>query len=54
LGVLVFRPNTLKAFCKKEWISDDRIYDLQGRRLDIMPENGVYIRGGKKYLIMDN
>jgi len=30
--------------------AEDRIYDLQGRRLDIMPENGVYIRGGKKYL----
>jgi len=30
--------------------TDDRIYDLQGRRLDITPENGVYIRGGKKYL----
>jgi len=41
----------LKVFCKKEWISDDRIYDLQGRRLDIMPEKGtLYIREGKKYL----
>jgi len=30
--------------------TDERIYDLQGRRLDMMPDNGVYIKGGKKYL----
>jgi len=30
--------------------TDDRIYDLQGRRLDMKPENGLYIKGGKKYL----
>ena len=31
--------------------ADERIYDLQGRRLDMMPENGtLYIKGGKKYL----
>jgi len=30
--------------------TDERIYDLQGRRLDVKPENGVYIRGGKKII----
>jgi len=31
--------------------ADDRIYDLQGRRLDMKPENGtLYIKGGKIYL----
>jgi len=29
---------------------NDKIYDLQGRRLDMIPENGMYIKGGKKYL----
>jgi len=30
---------------------DDRIYDLQGRKLDNKPENGIlYIKGGKKHL----
>jgi|GEM_PF-3203672 len=31
-------------------IVDDAIYDLNGRRLPVAPEQGVYIRGGKKYL----
>jgi len=31
-------------------IVDDAIYDLNGRRLMAVPEQGVYIRGGKKYL----
>jgi len=30
---------------------DDAIYDLQGRRLNAVPEQGVYIRGGKKYIL---
>jgi len=31
--------------------TDEKIYDLQGRRLDMIPENGVlYIKDGKKYL----
>ena len=30
--------------------SDDRIYDLSGRRLSQKPEKGVYIQNGKKYI----
>jgi len=30
--------------------TDERIYDLQGRRLNVMPKNGVYIKGRKKYI----
>jgi arabinan endo-1,5-alpha-L-arabinosidase len=29
----------------------ERLYDLQGRRIDGQPRPGLYIRGGKKYLI---
>ena len=28
----------------------DAIYDLQGRQLDAVPEHGIYIRNGKKYI----
>ena len=30
--------------------SDDRIYDLSGRRLSKKPEKGIYIQNGKKYI----
>lgn len=30
--------------------SDGRIYDLQGRRLGQLPEKGIYIQNGKKYI----
>ena len=30
--------------------SDGRIYDLQGRRLSRLPEKGIYIQNGKKYI----
>jgi len=30
--------------------ADEKIYDLQGRRLYMKPEKGLYIKGGKKYL----
>ena len=35
-----------------EWdvSSDDRIYDLSGRRLSKKPEKGIYIQNGKKYI----
>lgn len=31
--------------------SDSAIYDLTGRRLNGKPERGIYIQGGKKYII---
>jgi hypothetical protein len=30
--------------------SDNRIFDLQGRELQIAPEHGIYIQNGKKYV----
>ena len=30
--------------------ADDAIYDLTGRKLNVKPEKGVYIQGGKKYI----
>ena len=35
---------------KYEAPSDGRIYDLQGRRLSRIPEKGVYIQNGKKFI----
>jgi hypothetical protein len=29
---------------------DNRIFDLQGRELKSVPENGIYIQNGKKYV----
>ena len=29
----------------------DAVYDLQGRRLNAVPEKGMYIRNGKKVLV---
>ena len=31
--------------------ADDKIYDLQGRRVNGQPRSGVYIKGGKKVII---
>ena len=31
--------------------ADSAIYDLTGRRLNGKPERGIYIQGGKKYII---
>ena len=31
--------------------TDGYIYDLQGRRLTSVPQKGLYIRNGKKYLV---
>ena len=29
---------------------DNRIFDLQGRELQSVPEHGIYIQNGKKYV----
>ena len=29
----------------------DAVYDLQGRRLNAVPEKGMYIQGGRKVLV---
>jgi hypothetical protein len=29
----------------------ENVFDLQGRRLQSAPSKGLYIRGGKKYLV---
>jgi len=33
----------------KNSAADEKVFDLQGRRLNANPENGVYIKGRKKY-----
>jgi hypothetical protein len=35
---------------KQDVSSDNRIYDLSGRRLSKKPEKGIYIQNGKKYI----
>ena len=30
--------------------ADDALYDLQGRKLNSVPQHGVYIKNGKKYV----
>ena len=30
--------------------ADNRIFDLQGRELNCVPESGIYIQNGKKYV----
>ena len=32
-------------------VSDDAIYDLQGRRVITPQKKGIYIRGGKKFIM---
>ena len=39
----------IKSIDNGQWIMNDAIYDLQGRKLSI-PTKGVYIRNGKKYV----
>ena len=31
--------------------ADEKIYDLQGRRVNGQPQSGIYIKGGKKVII---
>ena len=35
---------------RKAWEKDTSIYDLQGRQLNGIPQKGVYIKNGKKYV----
>ena len=47
-------PLQNEAACKElaaDEKTDSHIYDLQGRRLSKVPAEGLYIRGGKKYLV---
>ena len=47
-------PLQNEAACKElaaDEKADPNIYDLQGRRLQAAPAKGLYIRGGKKYLV---
>ena len=47
-------PLQNEAACKElaaDEKADPNIYDLQGRRLGKAPAKGLYIRGGKKYLV---
>lgn len=32
-------------------ISEEKLFDLQGRRLKSAPQRGVYIRNGKKVVV---
>ena len=50
---LTYRGNTGTAISEIEnskSAADNQYYDLQGRRLNAMPQKGVYILNGKKYV----
>ena len=44
-------PNGIDSIATNTTTSDSAIYDLTGRRLNGKPERGIYIQGGKKYVI---
>lgn len=31
--------------------ADEELFDLQGRRMEAMPAKGIYVKGGKKYVV---
>ena len=41
----------LPSTIKEQSESDAPIYDLTGRKLDRVPEKGLYIQGGRKRLV---
>lgn len=44
-------PNGIDSITTNTTTADSAIYDLTGRRLNGKPERGIYIQGGKKYVI---
>jgi hypothetical protein len=44
-------PNGIDSIATNTTTTDSAIYDLTGRRLNGKPERGIYIQGGKKYVI---
>ncbi|GEM_PF-6363519 len=44
-------PNNVKDALAEKTTSSAPIFDLQGRRLQQTPQRGLYIQGGKKYLV---
>jgi hypothetical protein len=36
---------------QQQMINDNAVYDLQGRRLNAIPQRGLYIKSGRKYIV---
>lgn len=49
-AIAIHRGNDETEVCSIDYISEDVIYDLQGR-VAVYPAQGIYIRGGKKIVI---
>ncbi len=52
--IVVKAPGVVEAITttsSSKTVSDGYIYDLQGRKLNGIPQKGIYIKNGKKYLV---
>ena len=43
-------PTAISTIAVDETPADNRIFDLQGRELNRVPDSGIYIQNGKKYV----
>ncbi len=51
LNIGIETDHILTPFLKNQIETDSPIYDLTGRRLNSVPEKGIYIQGGRKWIV---